>query len=559
MNHARGAFVATILVFGLAVVATRGNAASSVGPISETLTGTASVTGARWSRQPIDVAGPGTITASLSWTDASTNLNLFLKDPAGNVVAESRAHTGTSESITYTATKAGTWKFGIKAVTGGSDYTLLVTYPGDVVATGSDGGGGSTGDSGSAGSTGVDTTGGGTTADTGGTTGGSTGGGTTGGDGAGGTSDGGQPAGSPTLELWSAKFMNGSSSVTLDQAVAEAQRFDVISATRNVYRPYVAQMKAANPNLTLLVYLNGTYAQQNQGSAFPDSWYSHTALGAKITSHGWGNYLMNPASQGWVDHVVQSCLSFKADSGYDGCLLDMLGTGPLLPRYGTGLPVNPATGEVWTPDQWLQATSHLAEQVKAALGSAPLGGNGIQNGWSYFRPTAPSAQLFGGLDYGMAETWVRSAGQGIDQWAPEQRWQANVDALADAGSRGESILAITKCWTDGTAAQKEQWHRFALASFLLGNDGHSRFYFSYSASNDAADDNAMWHVKLGQPQSAYTQAGGVYQRTFAAGKVLVNPGDTSVTVPLGSTYTDLDGQTVSSVTMAPHTGQILTD
>ena len=87
-------------------------------------------------------------------------------------------------------------------------------------------------------------------------------------------------------------------------------------------------MKAANPNLTLLVYLNGSYAQQNQGSAFPDAWYSHTAGGAKITSKGYGNYLMNPASPGWINQVVQTCIAFKADSGYDGCLLDMLGTGP---------------------------------------------------------------------------------------------------------------------------------------------------------------------------------------------------------------------------------------
>src|SRR3954447_970244 len=160
MNHARGAFVASILVFGLAVVATRGNAASSVGPVSETMTGTASVAGTRWSPQPFDVAGPGTITASLSWTDASANLNLFLKGPGGQVVAESRAHSGTSESITYTATQAGTWRFGIKAVTGGSGYTLLVTYPGAVVATGS-GGGASTGDTGSSGTPRGGTTGGG--------------------------------------------------------------------------------------------------------------------------------------------------------------------------------------------------------------------------------------------------------------------------------------------------------------------------------------------------------------------------------------------------------------
>src|SRR5262249_40412002 len=150
--------------------------------------------------------------------------------------------------------------------------------------------------------------------------------------------------------------------------------------------------------------------------------------------------------------------------------------GPLMKGYDTGLPVNPATNQVWTDTQWLAATSHLASVVKAALGSAPLAGNGIQNGTSYFRARS---QLFTGVDYGMAEIWMRTAGQSIGNWPTLTRWQANVDAIASAGANGQSILAITKCWTSGTTAQKDQWHRFALASFLLANDGHSRFYFSY--------------------------------------------------------------------------------
>jgi Hypothetical glycosyl hydrolase family 15 len=566
MNRVRWAVLALALAGSvIGVAASRGVAATSVGPVTVKLSGTASVTGTSWSAQKIAVAGPGTISVALSWPDPATDLNLFLKNPDGLVVAESRAHTGTTEALTFDAQVAGTWKIGVKAVKGGSPYDLTVTYPGTIVTpdptttTPTTDPGTTTTDPGTTttdpGTTttdpGTTTTDPGTTTSSGGGGGTSSGGTTSSGGGTGGTTSG-------VLDLWAAKFMNGSQSVTLDQAVSEAKRFNIISATRTVYRPYVAQMKAANPNLKLLVYLNGTYAQQNQGSAFPDAWYSHTAGGAKITSGAYGNYLMNPASQGWIDTVVQTCIQFKADSGYDGCLLDMLGTGPLMPGYDTGLPVNPATGSVWTDSQWLAATSHLAATVRSAIAPAVLAGNGIQNGNSYFRSGAPSSQLFNGVDIGMAETWIRAAHQGISSWPTEANWKSNVDTIANAGAHGNSIVAITKCWATGTDAQKEQWHRFALASFLLGNDGHSDFYFSYSASNDAASDNAMWHVALGQPLGAYANVGGVYLRDFAAGKVLVNPTAASVFIPLGGAYVDLDGNLVTSITLAPHTGQILT-
>ncbi len=531
------------LVIGVA--ASRGVAASSVGPVTTTYSGHVDASGTGWSAQKIDVAGPGMVTVALTWPDAAANLNLFLKNPDGLVVAESRAHSGTNEQLSFDATATGTWKVGVKAVTGASDYSVNVTYPGNV-ATSDTTTTTATSDPTTTTATSDPTTTTTTTSDSTTTTGGTTSGGST----SGGTSG--------VLDLWSAKFMNGSQSVTLNQAVAQATRFNIISATRTVYRPYVAQMRAANPKLTLLVYLNGSYAQQNQGSTFPDAWYSHTAGGAKITSHGYGNYLMNPASQGWIGNVVQTCIAYRADSGYDGCLLDMLGTGPLMPGYDTGLPINPATGSVWTASQWLAATSHLAATVRSAIAPAPLAGNGIQNGSSYFRSGSPSSQLFNGVDVGMAETWIRSARQGITNWPTESRWKSNVDAVVNAGANGNSIVAITKCWTTGTDAQKEQWHRFALASFLLGNDGHSDFYFSYSASNDAAADNAIWHVALGRPLGSYANVGGVYMRDFAAGKVLVNPTTASVSIPLGGAYVDLSGQLVTSITMAPHTGQILT-
>jgi hypothetical protein len=52
-------------------------------------------------------------------------------------------------------------------------------------------------------------------------------------------------------------------------------------------------------------------------------------------------------------------------------------------------------------------------------------------------------------------------------------------------------------------------------------------------------------------------SGGVYQRSFTNGRVLVNPSSSTVTVNLGKTMTTPTGTQVSSLTMAPYTGAVL--
>jgi hypothetical protein len=69
--------------------------------------------------------------------------------------------------------------------------------------------------------------------------------------------------------------------------------------------------------------------------------------------------------------------------------------------------------------------------------------------------------------------------------------------------------------------------------------------------------NSMWHITLDQPTGPTPSPAASTKRSFANGQVLVNPFDSSGTVQLGGSYTDLEGSTVSSLTMAPHTGQIV--
>jgi hypothetical protein len=65
-------------------------------------------------------------------------------------------------------------------------------------------------------------------------------------------------------------------------------------------------------------------------------------------------------------------------------------------------------------------------------------------------------------------------------------------------------------------------------------------------------------VNIGVPTGSYAKVGSVYRRSFSNGLVLVNPTTSSATVALSGPYTTLSGTVVTSVTLPPHTGQVLT-
>jgi hypothetical protein len=356
------------------------------------------------------------------------------------------------------------------------------------------------------------------------------------------------------VQLFSAANMKRQSFSQVE-AVDVANRFDVISASPDTFRTHVGAMKEANPDLKLLVYLNGTFAQKGEATAFPESWYLRDAVGNKVTSVGYGNYAMNPSDVGWIDNRAKECASRISYSNYDGCFYDMLGTAPLDPGYLTALPINPATGKVWTRLEWLNAAGHLAAKAKVHVGAPTVAGNGLGNGNRYFDATAPSQKLLDSLEGGIAEAWLRAPAGSITSYRPEASWKHDVDMLVDAGPRGESVLTMTKVWTSGTTAQKDAWHKYALASFLLGTDGSA--YFSFLRDNSPTDIHPWDQVDVGSPLGGYAKRDGVYQRDFSAGLAMVNPTTSTVKVSLDGTYVTLDGAEVTSLTMAPNTGEVL--
>lgn len=357
------------------------------------------------------------------------------------------------------------------------------------------------------------------------------------------------------VPVWAADFMAGNTNPSRDRAVTQARHFDVIAALKGTYAADVAAMKAANPDLVLLVYLNGAMAQSGESSAFPNTWYLRDRAGNKVKSRGWGNYLMNPANAGWRQAVANRCRSYLEQSGYDGCFLDVLGTAPLSKSYVTSLPVNPATGELWHRAAWLRATTKVAQLASDAIAPAPVYGNGLANGSLYFGGSAPSSTILSGLDGGMAESFIRDAYSPAGSFRPTTQWVQDVRLLRDVASRGDAGLTITKVWSRATDRQTNAVQRYALATFLLGYNPGLSFY-SFRDDHGLTSWRPAWGRRIGTPTGGYEKIGDSYVREFTGGVVVVNPTGSKTRVPLGGTYRRGSG-TVNRVTLRAHHGSIL--
>lgn len=352
---------------------------------------------------------------------------------------------------------------------------------------------------------------------------------------------------------WSYQAVAGHRRYSKAEALKQAQRFDFIAATKYAYRGVVPAMKAANPRLRLLAYVNGAYAQRSEGSKYPSSWYLRTKSGAKVRSRAYGNYLMNVGNPGWVQDVAARCRSVMRHSGYNGCFLDMMGTASTMSSYTTGTPVNPRTHRPYSDQAWLSLTSALSRRVQAMVGPrTPLFVNGLGSGPRYFQRGAPSSQLLKGIDGALAESWLHGGEQALSWYPSEREWKQNVDMLRDVAAHGKVAMVTVKTWGRGTQAQKDAWHKYSLASYLLAANGSAQYSFLRDKNADpTAPDPKLLGLRIGVPSAAYVKAGSVYRRQYTSGMVFVNPTSRTQRVAVPAGYG------ARTLTMRPHSGEIL--
>jgi hypothetical protein len=368
------------------------------------------------------------------------------------------------------------------------------------------------------------------------------------------------PAPGPGVPLWAPDWMASASASSnydpgLSRAIKEAKAFDLIVAHPTEFDRYVPEMMHANPSLRLFAYVNGMFSPD---TTFGEGAYSHNSNGKRIKSKVFGTYLMDPSSGVWRRAVLRMCVQARATSGYQGCFLDALGLMGTNPASVTSQPVDPKTGALFKRRAWLDETEGLAAFVRGSLAPSPVVGNGLTDGADYFASNGPTSTLLDGLTAAMDEAWVRQASDPVNSYRPVNAWRDDVDMLSNVARRkiGNVAIVVCKLWVKATAAQIVSWHRYSLATFMLGYEpGHA--YYSFRSDHNLTDPNSMTSVNLGTPTGAYFANSSAFQRRFTKGTVVVNPSDATVKVSLGGAYLDSGGHVVRSITLGPHGAAIL--
>ena len=341
------------------------------------------------------------------------------------------------------------------------------------------------------------------------------------------------------------------------RAIEAAEMFDLLVVSPGVFDRSLPAMRRANPDLTILVYLNAAFVHRRDASAYPGAWFAHDERGTRIRSVGYGNWLMDVSNPGWRLDRADRCAALVSEGTFDGCMLDLLGTAPLIPGYATATPVDPRTGVPWDPASWLASTSEIADTVSRRVHPAIVAGNGLASGPRFSDGVAPTSVLLREIEPAIAESWLRAPRQELDSFPSLGRWSSDVRMIRLIEGSGSRVLVLTKAWVDGTRREKDRFHEFALASFLLATNGRSFFHFSPSPSADPSAGHPWWKIDLGSPREPFQIVGGLYRRRFTKGLVVVNPTSVDRSLDLDGSYFDLRGGIVRSRILAGHTGLVL--
>jgi hypothetical protein len=352
------------------------------------------------------------------------------------------------------------------------------------------------------------------------------------------TADSGTDSSSSTVGLWAADWGGAAAKRTAAGWQAAAMNDSVLIGEAGVYKKWIPQLKAWNPNVTILEYNLGPYLQKGSANyntvlASDPSWFAHDARGNLINLPSFpNNYLMDPGSAGYRAWHSQQLAASVAEYGFDGAMDDSMGAGPL-GSYSSSPPINPATGALYTATAWLNNQVLLLNSDKAALNGKYLAFNGLVSGPMFVRESSILATS--NADAGVSELFLRQPTAAVTTYPNATALNDSLTMMSDMAANGKTFLGWTKVWSTGTPAQVSQWEQFDLGVYLLGQGSGSMLDFMPSHS---ADNTAIAYPNLqqdmGTPMGAYSVSGSTYTRVFQNGTVTVNLATSSSSIQMNS-------------------------
>ena len=212
--------------------------------------------------------------------------------------------------------------------------------------------------------------------------------------------------------------------------------------------------------------------------------------------------------------------------------------------------------------QPFETTQALLKNIRAAVAPRLLVASTYawQDGAAYAAHEQEAQQLLENVDGVCLCNFLRNPDSSTDTFKDEAGWKKDVDALAALSAAPNKIVLTASPFSNLTANQSavaRSWFAYSLGSFLLAANSPHTFFSIRSPGSESFVADPAFSAKLGAPLGPYYQTFGLNQRRFEHALVVVNPSSSTKELPLARDMQTLSGDTVTSVSLQPHTGMIL--
>jgi len=320
------------------------------------------------------------------------------------------------------------------------------------------------------------------------------------------------------------------------------------------------RMKAANPNLKVLVYKNLTGSRtdcvspnsvctagvtyQQADSKHPE-WFLLNKRGERIRFSDYTDlWAMDVGSVSYQSQWADNVVTEVNRDGWDGVFLDDTNTTMKYHYPASDIAKYP------TDAAWQSATQSALAVIGPRIQAA--GRLAIANIGSWHEYPAVGDSWLSYLSGGMQEHFAKWGNSPDSGYADQGTWQRMLNSAKYAQSHGKAFLGVTNS-SDGDAAAA----RYGWASILLAAQGSADF----ALHDDYTYENwfSEYDYDIGDPTGPEsTDSNGIHRRVFTKGIVVVNPTSGGLSASLGGTYSGSGLAGVSSVSLPPHTGYVLT-
>lgn len=216
--------------------------------------------------------------------------------------------------------------------------------------------------------------------------------------------------------------------------------------------------------------------------------------------------------------------------------------------YGNAVsPVDPNTGQLMTGQAWASYFADYMAQVRAAFPGAEL----VHNSLWFLDWTDPSIQRqIQAADWINLERGVNDPGLtgGSGYWSLNRLFSF-IDSVH---ANGKAVILDGEAWV---GSDSDTAREYSVACYLLISTG------SDMVGDSSQTPSHWWNgftTDLGKAQNTRYSWQNLLRRDFGGGIALVNPpGSPSITVNLPGTFRRVNGSLVTSITLAPTQGAIL--